>query len=250
MVTGGGRGIGKGIAETLGRRGAKVVVNYRKDDAAAQQTVTTIEAAGSEAVAVAASMSEPEEAERLAEESVAAFGHVDIVVANAGVASRGLPIADTDPSELGWVMGVHAFSAHRLTAALLPQMRERERGDVIAISSSEVGEHRPGGAPYEMAKAALESMAMTLAREEAANGIRANVVAPGLVRTDMGHRLVKATLGIDDVAELDGKQPFGRVTRPEDVGRVVAFLVGPDGEMVTGQRIVVDGGAPEAAFSA
>ena len=249
IVTGGGRGIGRGIAETLGSRGAKVVVNYRKDAESAAETVAAIEAAGSEAIAIAASMSKIEEADRLAEEALAAFGHVDIVVANAGVASRGLAIVDTDPSELGWVMGVHAFSAHRLIAALLPQMRDRSRGDVVVISSSEVGEHRPNGAPYEMAKAALESMALTLAREEVENGIRANIVAPGLVWTDMGSRLVKATLGIDDVAELDARQPFGRVTRPEDVGKAVAFLVGPDAEMLTGQRIVVDGGAPGAAFA-
>lgn len=249
IVTGGGRGIGRGVAEILGSRGAKVVVNYRKDAESAAETVRAIEAAGSEAIAIAASMAELEEADRLATESLAAFGQVDIVVANAGVASRGLPVADTKPSELDWLMGVHAFSAHRLTAALLPQMRQRGRGDVVVISSSEVGEHRPNGAPYEMAKAALESMALTLAREEAANGIRANVVAPGLVWTDMGSRLVKATLGLDDVAELDARQPFGRVTRPQDVGKIVAFLVSPDAAMITGQRLIVDGGAPGAAFA-
>jgi NAD(P)-dependent dehydrogenase (short-subunit alcohol dehydrogenase family) len=94
-----------------------------------------------------------------------------------------------------------------------------------------------------MAKAALEALALTLAHEEIANGVRVNIVAPGLVVTDMGSKLVKAKLGLDDMAQLDAGQPLGRVTRPEDVARVVRFLASNDAAMVTGQRIVVDGGA-------
>ena len=102
---------------------------------------------------------------------------------------------------------------------------------------------RANGAPYNMAKAAAEALALTLAHEEAANGIRVNIVAPGLVATDMGDRLVRAKLGRASVTELDSEQPFGRVTRPEDVAEVICFLVSEPGSMVTGQRIVVDGGA-------
>jgi NAD(P)-dependent dehydrogenase (short-subunit alcohol dehydrogenase family) len=94
-----------------------------------------------------------------------------------------------------------------------------------------------------MAKAALEALALTLAHEEVANGVRVNIVAPGLVVTDMGSKLVKAKLGLDDMSELDAGQPLGRVTRPEDVARVVRFLASSDAAMVTGQRIIVDGGA-------
>jgi NAD(P)-dependent dehydrogenase (short-subunit alcohol dehydrogenase family) len=122
-------------------------------------------------------------------------------------------------------------------------MRARPRGDVIAISSSEVSAMRANGAPYNMAKAALEALALTLAKEEVANGIRVNIVAPGLVVTDMGSRLVKAKLGLDTVEELDAAQPLGRVVRPRDVARVVRFLVSDAAALVTGQRIVVDGGA-------
>jgi 3-oxoacyl-[acyl-carrier protein] reductase len=94
-----------------------------------------------------------------------------------------------------------------------------------------------------MAKAAAEALAFTLAHEESRHGIRVNVVAPGLVATAMGDRLVRAVLGREGAGELDAEQPFGRVTRPEDVAAVVAFLVSGAGSMVTGQRIVVDGGA-------
>jgi NAD(P)-dependent dehydrogenase (short-subunit alcohol dehydrogenase family) len=94
-----------------------------------------------------------------------------------------------------------------------------------------------------MAKAALEALAFTLAHEEVANGVRVNVVAPGLVVTDMAAKLVHAKLGLNDASELDAQQPLGRVCRPEDVARVVRFLCSGDAEMITGQRIVVDGGA-------
>jgi 3-oxoacyl-[acyl-carrier protein] reductase len=241
LVTGASRGIGRGIAVELGSAGAAVGVNFRRDEDAALETVAEILAAGSEAVALKASVSEIDELDRLAEEATSALGPIDLLVCNAGIASRGLAIAETGPEEVQRVMATHAFSAHRLISRLLPGMRTAARADVIAISSSEVGAARANGAPYNMAKAALEALARTLANEEAVNGIRVNIVAPGLVVTDMGSRLVKATLGVDDISELDARQPFGRVCRPADIARVVRMLASADGTMVTGQRIVVDG---------
>jgi 3-oxoacyl-[acyl-carrier protein] reductase len=241
IVTGASRGIGRGIAEGLAADGAAVVVNYRRDEDAAAEVVAGIEASGGRAVAVAASVAEQDGVERIAAVALETFGHVDAIVANAGVASRGLAIAETERRELERLTATHVFSAHQLCALLLPQMRERERGDVVVISSSELVHMRPLGAPYNMAKAALEAFALTLAKEEARNGIRANIVAPGLVPTDMGDRLVRAKLGIDSAAALDAEQPFGRVTRPTDVAAAVAYLL--VAEQMTGQRLVVDGGA-------
>ncbi len=244
LVTGAGRGIGRGIALELAAAGAAVAVNYRRDAEAAAEVVAEIEAGGGTAVAIGASVSYLDEVDRLAAEaSEALAGAIDVLVCNAGIASRGLAVADTDSAELDRVMSTHALGAHRLINRLLPGMRAAERGDVIAISSSEVAEMRAGGAPYNMAKAALEALALTLAHEEVGNGIRVNIVAPGLVVTDMGAKLVQAKLGVQDASELDAEQPLGRVCRPADVARVVRFLVSPAAEMVTGQRIVVDGGA-------
>ncbi|MCK9250393.1 MAG: SDR family oxidoreductase [Solirubrobacteraceae bacterium] len=243
LVTGAGRGIGRAIAASLARDGAAVVVNYRRDRDAAEEIVAEIRAAGGRATAIAASVGEIADVDALADAALAEYGHVDILVHNAGIASRGLPVADTTPEELQRVVSVHALGVHRLLGRLLPGMREQRRGDVVMISSSEVSQMRANGAPYNMAKAALEALAMTLAKEEIANGIHVNVVAPGLVATDMGDRLVQAKLGASGAAELDARMPLGRVCRPEDVASVVRFVVSEAAGYVTGQRIVVDGGA-------
>jgi 3-oxoacyl-[acyl-carrier protein] reductase len=242
LITGAGRGIGRGIALQLAAQGASVAINYRRDESAAASAVQEIADAGGHAIAVRGSMSDPADVDSLADAALEQFGFVDILVHNAGVASRGLTIGKTDPAELDRVLSTHVLGAFRLTQRLLPTMRERPRGDVVAISSSEVAHMRAGGAPYNMAKAALEAFALTLAHEEIANRIRVNIVAPGLVITDMGVRLVKAKLGTDDIDALDAAQPLGRVCRPIDVARVVGFLVAEGGSFVTGQRIVVDGG--------
>lgn len=239
-MTGAGRGIGRGIALELAAAGAAVGVNYRRDEEAARETIAAIDAGGGIAVALQASVSDIEAVDALAAAATAELGGVDLLVCNAGIASRGLSVGDTDHTELQRVMATHALGAHRLISRLLPGMRAAGRADVIAVSSSEVGAMRAGGAPYNMAKAALEALALTLAHEEARNGIRVNIVAPGLVVTDMGSRLVQAKLG-REIAELDSGQPFGRVCRPEDIARVVRFLASVDGAMVTGQRVVVDG---------
>jgi NAD(P)-dependent dehydrogenase (short-subunit alcohol dehydrogenase family) len=242
LVTGGSRGIGRGISLELAAAGAAVAVNYRRDEEAAQEVVRQITDAGGRAIAVQASVSEQADVDRLADTVLAEFGVVDILVANAGIASRGQSVADTDPAEVVRVMATHTFSTHRLVQRLLPGMRERERSDVILISTSELNKMKALGAPYNMAKAALEALGLTLAKEEVANGVHVNIVAPGLIVTDMGAKLVKAKLGLDRMEDLDAGQPMGRLGRPEDIARVVRFLVSDDAGFVTGQRIVVDGG--------
>jgi 3-oxoacyl-[acyl-carrier protein] reductase len=242
LVTGGSRGIGRGIALALAGAGAAVAVTYRRDEDSARAVVAEIEAGGGRAATAQASMEEPADLERAVGEVRAALGPVDLLVSNAGLASRGNTVAETDPAEMERLFQAHVMAAHRLTRLLIDDLRAAPRADLIVISSSEVQHARANGAPYNMAKSALEAFALTLAKEEAANGLRVNIVAPGLVATDMGDRLVRAKLGADSVADLDSQMPFGRVTRPEDVGALVAALTAPGVAMVTGQRIVVDGG--------
>jgi NAD(P)-dependent dehydrogenase (short-subunit alcohol dehydrogenase family) len=170
------------------------------------------------------------------------MGPVDILVNNAGIASRGKSVVDTEFTEMERVVATHAFSAFHLCQLLLPAMRERPRGDIVMISSIATRHWNGWSSPYNIGKAALEALAFTLAKEELRNNIRVNVVAPGLVETEMGRRLVKGTAGVEDIKTLYGVSPFGKVCQPEDVAAVVRFLVSDAGGYVNGQRIYVDGG--------
>jgi NAD(P)-dependent dehydrogenase (short-subunit alcohol dehydrogenase family) len=242
LVTGGGRGIGRAISLGLAEDGADVAVNYRRDEAAAKETVSAIEAMGRRAVAYKASVDSSEEDRAMVEAVRADLGPVGILVCNAGIASRGNTVADTDPAEFERVVRTHGFSAFYLCNLVLPEMRQQSRGDVVMISSAATLLMAPNSVPYNVGKAALEAIAFTLAKEEFRHGIHVNVVAPGLVVTEMGRRLAKAALGVEDPTTLDATAPFGRVCRPEDVAAVVRFLVGDQAGYVTGQRIYVDGG--------
>ncbi len=250
LVSGGGRGIGRGISELLAAEGAAIAVNYRKDREAAADTVASIEAAGGVARAYEASVDDPVACASMVEAVVADLGGLDTLICNAGIASRGRAVADTDPEEMIRVVATHAFGPHHLSRAALPHIRARAagsvgRGDIVMISSVATSSMGANGAPYNMGKAAMEALAFTLAKEERPHGIHVNVVAPGLVETDMGVRLARAFTGnrdMPDLRALDAGSPFGRVCQPLDVANVVLWLCSPGSGYVTGQRIECNGG--------
>lgn len=249
LVTGGGRGIGRAISEQLASAGATVAVNYHRDQAAAADTVRAIEEAGGVARAYPASVTDADSMASMVDGIRTHFGPVDLLVCNAGIASRGHSVADTDPAELIRVLHTHAVGAHHASRLVLPGMRTRDRGDIVMISSVAATAMAAHGAPYNMGKAALEALAMTLAKEELAYGIHVNVVAPGLVETDMGVRLARALTGnreLEDLRSLDALSPFGRACQPSDVANVVVWLCTDGAGYLTGQRVVVDGGAGSA----
>jgi NAD(P)-dependent dehydrogenase (short-subunit alcohol dehydrogenase family) len=245
LVTGGGRGIGRAISLALAEDGADLAVNYRRDEAAARETVAAVEAKGRRARAFRASVDSWEEDRALVAAVLAEFGHVDILVNNAGLASRGRSVADTEPEELERLLRTHAFAPHYLAKLVLPSMRARPRGDIVMISSAATLGYGAGGAPYNMGKAALEALAFTLAKEVRHRNIHVNVVAPGLVETEMGRRLAKAAAGVQDIHELDTSMPFGRVCQPEDVANAVRFFVSERASYVTGEKLYVYGGGQE-----
>ena len=245
LVTGGSRGVGRAICLALAEDGADVAVNYRRDESAAREVVEKVRAMGRRAEAFCASVDRLADDEAMVEAVRRSLGRVDILVNNAGIASRGRSVADTDPEELERVVRTHAISAHHLCRLLVPAMRARGRGDVVMISSVATLSMEGNGAPYNMAKAALEALALTLAKEERRYGIRVNIVAPGLVETEMGTRLAKAVAGVNDIRELDATMPFGRVCQPEDVANVVRFLASAQNSYVTGEKINVHGGGQQ-----
>lgn len=241
LVTGGGRGIGKAISITLAKAGADIAVNYARDEAAARATVSEIEALGRRALPYRACVDNWNENIEMLAAIEKDFGRLDILINNAGIASRGKTVHDTDTDEFERVMRIHAFAPHYLSKLSLPLLRKQGRGDIIMISSVATSDNASHSAPYNMGKAAMEALARTLAKEERRHGIRTNIVAPSLTVTEMGRRLVKA-FGVGDIQELDKSAPFGRVSTPEDVANVVAFLVSDANPYVNGQRIAVDGG--------
>ena len=242
LISGGGRGIGRAIALGLGADGVDIALNYRRDSAAAAEAVAMIESLGGRAIAYAADVTDFAQCEAMVAAVLNDFGCVDILVNNAGIASRGATVAKTEPDEPGKLFNAHAYSAWSLSKLVVPSMRTRVRGDIVMISSAATVHMGPNSAPYNMAKAALEALALTLAKEERRHGIHVNIVAPGLVDTDMGRRLVKGAMGVEDIRTLDEKANFGHVCTPDEIADVVRWIVSERASYVTGQRIGVDGG--------
>ena len=242
LVTGSSRGVGQAIALGLAEDGADVAVNYRRDREAAEEAVAAIQRLGRRAIAYQASVDDAEQDAQMVAAVEAELGPVGILVHNAGIASRGQAVADTDPAEMLRVVATHAFGPHHLSRLVIPQMRRQARGDIIMISSAATKGFGANGAPYNMGKCAMEALAYTLAKEERRHGIRVNIVAPGLVETEMGRRLMKAIAGVEDLRTLDRTMPFGRVCQPKDVAQVVRFLVSDRNSYLTGERIYCDGG--------
>jgi 3-oxoacyl-[acyl-carrier protein] reductase len=241
LVTGGSRGIGRGIALALAEAGADIAINYRREADAADEVVSKIRAMGRKAESYAAAVDDFAACAGMVDAVAADFGGLSILINNAGIASRGQSVADTDPAELERVMRVHAFAPHYMSKLALPHLRKHSRSDVIMISSIATLSHAPLGAPYNMGKAAMESLALTLAKEEQKNGVRVNIVAPSLTVSDMGDRLARAVAGVANIHELDAKSPFGRVSTPDDVAAAVIWLVSDANPYASGQKINIDG---------
>lgn len=236
LVTGGSRGIGRAISLALAERGARVAVNYVSNAKAADEVVKHVQGCGGQAVAVRGDVSEPEDARRLVEETVAGLGAIHILVNNAGLTRDDLLLR---MSEESWdrVMAVNLRGAYLCTkAALRPMIRQRW-GRIINIVSVAGLVGNPGQANYAAAKAGLIGFTKSVAKEVASRNVTANALAPGLVRTEMTSDLTKAQEGA--VLQL---VPLGRVATPEEIAPAAVFLASEEAGYITGIVLAVDGG--------
>ncbi len=236
VVTGGSRGIGRAICLELAARGAAVVVNYNQSEDKARQVVAEIEAGGGAAAAMAADVGVAYHVDRLFKRVTADYGAVDILVNNAGITLDNV-IMRMKPHDFDIVISANLRSAWLCCKAATRLMMRKRRGVIVNITSV-VGLAGNGGQTnYAASKAGIIGLTKSLAKEVAARGIRVNAVAPGFVQTDM-------TAALSD--ELKSKAveaiPLGRIGRPEEIAKAVAFLVSPDAAYITGQTLVVDGG--------
>ncbi|MBC7232411.1 MAG: 3-oxoacyl-[acyl-carrier-protein] reductase [Chloroflexi bacterium] len=236
VVTGASRGIGRAIAVKLASLGAKVVVNYRSNQAAAEEVVQQIQGMGGEAIAVQADVSNYAEAQRLIQNALDHFGRLDILVNNAGTTRDALLVR---MSEEDWdvVINTNLKGAFNCTKAAQRTMIKQRYGRIVNITSIAGLAGNPGQANYAAAKAGLVGFTKAVAKELGSRNITVNAVAPGYVPTDL-----TATLPPELVAKGIEMTPLGRPGTPEDIANAVAFLVSDEASYITGQVLSVDGG--------
>ncbi|MBQ9696172.1 MAG: 3-oxoacyl-ACP reductase FabG [Oscillospiraceae bacterium] len=231
LVTGASGGIGRAIAEKLASQGYTVAVHCNRGIDRAQALAKALSG-----IAVQADLADASQIEAMAQTVTDAFGHVDVLVNNAGISVTGL-LTDIDAAARRELFGVNVLGAIECARALLPGMIRRQAGCIVNISSmwGQVGASCE--VDYSAAKAALIGFTKALAQETAPSGIRVNCVAPGVIRTPMLDCYDAQTL--DDLA---AETPLWRLGTPEDIAGAVAFLCSEDAAFITGQVLGVNGG--------
>ena len=237
LVTGGSRGIGRAIALAFAAEGADVAIGYRREHDAAQQTVEAVTARGRKGFAKAADVRDAGAVRALVEESRDALGGLDIVVANAGVPTRFEPLEQVDPSYWQRVIDIDLHGVFHTLHAALPILQAQSHGVILTVSSVAADLCGPFGGPYVAAKAAVNALTRVIARENAAKGIRCNVIAPGLIATDIADGMV-AYHGDAIVKAI----PMRRMGSADEVAQLAVYLASDDAVWVTGKIFRIDGG--------
>lgn len=236
LVTGASRGIGREIALTFGRAGAKVIVNYLGSQEKAEAVVAEIKANGSDAIALKGNVSSADDVDVMFKQILDTYGVIDIVVNNAGITSDNLLIRMKE-EEWNRVIDANLKSVFLVSKVAAKQMMRQRQGNIINISSVVGLLGNPGQANYVAAKSGVIGLTKSMARELAVRGIRVNAIAPGFIATDMTEQLSDALK-----EQLLAQIPLKELGQPEHIANVALFLASPMSAYMTGQILSVDGG--------
>jgi NAD(P)-dependent dehydrogenase (short-subunit alcohol dehydrogenase family) len=238
IITGSTRGIGRSIADHLAAAGAKVVISSRKADAC-EQVAGEIRQAGGEAIAIAAHIGDKAQLEHLVGETRKRLGKIDVLVCNAASNPYYGPMSRLPDDAFNKILQNNIVANHWLANLVLPEMAVRKDGVVIIVSSIGGLKGTSALGAYAISKAADMQLARNLAVEWGPHNIRANCIAPGLVRTDFARALWENP---EVLGKYESQTPLRRIGEPDDIGGIAVFLASRAGAFVTGQTIVADGG--------
>lgn len=236
IVTGGSRGIGRAVAVRLAKDGMNLVINYRGNSAAAEETERMCRELGAEVLLVQGDVSRAADCEKLAAQAKEAFGRVDVLVNNAGITRDGL-LARMTEEDFRAVLDVNLVGSWNMMKAVNRIMMKQRYGRIVNLSSVTGLMGNMGQTNYAAAKAGILGMTKSYAREVASRGITVNAVAPGFIDTDMTEAMPE---GAKD--KIITGIPMGRTGKPEDVAEAVAFLASEQAGYITGEVLRVDGG--------
>jgi dehydrogenase/reductase SDR family member 4 len=239
IVTGSTRGIGRAIAGEMARAGAHIVISGRKPETC-EAVATELRKSGADAVGIACHIGDKAQVKALVTEARTAFGRIDIVVLNAATNAAYGPLTEVSDDAFAKTMMINVRSQLWLCSLVLPEMAARKDGAIVFIASIGGFRGSPNLGAYAMSKAAIMQAARSLAGEWSPHNIRINCVAPGLIRTDFSRALIENK---EVLARRLATTPLGRVGEPVDVAGAVILLASDAGRFITGQSIVVDGGA-------
>ncbi|WP_127845040.1 3-oxoacyl-[acyl-carrier-protein] reductase [Psychroflexus aestuariivivens] len=236
IITGGSRGIGKGIAEIFAKHGANVAFTYNSSSSAAEELENHLKSFGVNAKAYQSDASDFEQAQKLADDVIQDFGNIDVLVNNAGITKDNLLMRMSE-EDFDKVINVNLNSVFNLTKAVLRPMLKQKHGSIINISSVVGLKGNAGQANYSASKAGVIGFSKSVALELGSRNIRSNVIAPGFIETEMTDKLDEKT-----VQGWRQAIPLKRGGTPEDVANACVFLASDMSNYITGQTLSVDGG--------
>lgn len=238
LITGASRGIGRAVALRLASFGADIMVNYVRNEEAAQKTVEELKALGVRAACKQANVGDLKDAEALVDSTLSELGGIDILVHSAALGAF-KPVHQLRPNQWDLSMDVNTKAFLNLTKKVIPGMEKKSSGCIIALSSLGSRQYIPNYGAIGISKSALESLVRYLAVELAPKGIRVNCVSGGLVDTDAIRFFPDYQKMVDEVVK---HTPMGRIAQPDDIAKVVAFLASPESGWIVGQTLIADGG--------